>query len=214
MITVCTIVVIAAMNGFAAPINWDIVTGSDISTTANSITINADTDGNQSQGLHGGGFMADGPKINVSFDLWTMDSYSSWFHGGEGWYDVFVININQEGYIFDNQWYDPVTADDYLGGTLTGNTMLPGATFAWGGQSWMDNSVEVFTAENLSLSLDIYDSNDPFYVSVFWKTDFDNLYASGGEIMFDAVSTPEPATVILFGIGLIGLGVFVRSRKV
>lgn len=194
-------------------IDWDVISGSDVKQIDNGLEINSSWSRTQNQGFHGGGFKSNGPDISFSVDLWTRDSYSA-SRGYGGWYDAFFVNMNQDGFILDDKWLDPVTEPTYGGGTVTEKVNLVGSTFLWGGKDWgfcsLEKLVDNFT---LSLSRDYNPSKD-VYVSVGWKTNLDNLYSSGGSVEFanNVAPVPEPATLLLLGAGLTGL-VGMRKRK-
>lgn len=194
----------------ATTVDWDVVTG-DATVSGSILTINRDNSWHQAQGLHGAGFMASGPTIDLSVDLWTWDSYSA----NKGWYDVFVVNMNQTGYVLDDAWIDPITAADYEGGDVTDILNLAGTSLAWGGTSWTDRQKESLFGD-MTLSLSDYDASKEIYISIFWKTDKDSLFGSGGTITVsnnDVAPVPEPATMLLFGIGLAGLAGVSRRKK-
>jgi hypothetical protein len=181
--------------------------------------INDPEGGTQTQAIYGAGFTTNSSTVNFDADLYTWDSYSASY----GWWDAFVVNINQTGFYWDlvaggtGAITDPLVNAGYAGGSPTfDNSVLPGSTWVFGGTDWGTGSLESVLPLNVySLSMAGGDPNKPYYVSVVLDTKtpptMDTNYPSWGS--FHIVSVPEPSMFILFGSGLASLAFFARRRK-
>ncbi len=132
-------------------------------------------------------------------------------------------------------------AGDYSGGAWTGPTAIPAAwtvndetaivyNFVLGGTSnvhidlgvdngilvWL-NGTYIFGAQNSGgSSLNEYDIDLPGLAAGSYALQIlreDHGGATGYDILGDAVRVPEPATLSLFGMGLLSLGLIRRRRK-
>lgn len=186
--------------------------------------------GAQVSGIYGAGFMSASDSLLFDVDLYTWDAYSatgdaSQDGGGKGWYDAFVVNINQQGFYWDlvsggsGAISDPIVSASYGGGYGTfDDSVLPGKTFVFGGEDYGNGTLEELNnapANAYTLSLGgLGDPNLPYYISVVLDTkttpNADGSYPSWGSFHVNPV--PEPATMFLFGTGLAGLAAM-RRRK-
>jgi hypothetical protein len=186
----------------------------DISGTADPLSGDS-----QTQGMWGAGFTMMGTNtIEFNADLYTWDSYSDPSQGGStGWWDAFVVNLNQTDYYWNLNPTDPL-APGYTGGGSGVYTTNPlGQSWVWGGQTYGD-SLETFDADIttwLSLTLAGFDPTKKVYVSVVLDTqslaNSDTSYPSWGN--FDVKVVPEPGTMLLFGAGLAGIAGVTRRKK-
>lgn len=194
-------------------INWDGTYGG------------VDLSAQQAQGIYGAGFIMSGSAITFDADLGTYDSYSdpTGAAGNDGWWDAFVVNINQVGYYWElveggsGAITDPIVDSSYAGGTPTfDNSVLPGVTWVWGGVDWGVNSLETFqtSSNDIYLGLSSYDPTKPVYVSLVLDTATqptqDTNYLSGGK--FQVYPVPEPAYMLLLGTCLVGLAGLGRKK--
>lgn len=187
-----------------------------------------DANAQQTSGIYGAGFEMSSSGIYFDADLWTWDSYSDPnIPDTTGWWDAFVVNINQVGYYWDlveggtgdiSEINDPLVSSSYAGGTPTyDNSVLPGNTWVFGGSDYGTGSKEIYQTGVFGydlLMLTSYDPTKPVYVSMVLDTktipNADELWPSGGK--FEVEPVPEPATMLLLGSGLIGLGILGRKK--
>ena len=186
----------------------------------------------QAPGIYGAGVVlsaAIGYRIDFTAQLYTWDSYTDWQRGSLSWgyWDVFAVNMNQEGYYWDVVRADPIVAPDPAGNVVVDGSVLPGITWAWGGFEHEANVYEQFIG-NGTITLR-GNPNVAYYLSFTLDTltelDSDNNHPSYGAFNPRSPVPPplggdpepprpvsEPSTALFLGVGLVGLYLIRRNH--
>ena len=144
--------------------------------------------------------------VSLSAKLRSWDSYNeAW-----GYNDVFLIALTEDDYYWNLPVTHPVKVDPQLIWPLTASS--------WGGTAWGDGiRNDIFGTNSWIFNVD---SSKDYYLNLILDTSSgDNMYPSWGymgnlSIQSTAVeppSVPEPATLLLIGSGLAGIGIW-RKR--
>ncbi len=139
--------------------------------------------------------------VSFAAGLYSWDSYNEDF----GYGDVFLIALTEGAPYWDLPITHPVEDDPQLIGLLW-----------WGGYEWGDGLLEVVDIFN-GVGVFNVDSSKGYYLNLILDTSNGGEYFPSSVGMSDfqiqSTSVPEPATLILIGSGLAGIGLWGRRRR-
>ncbi|MEK6528191.1 MAG: PEP-CTERM sorting domain-containing protein [Nitrospirota bacterium] len=147
--------------------------------------------------------------VSLSAKLRSWDSYNAL----NGYDDVFLMALTEGDYYWNLPITHPVDLDSQLIWPLTASS--------WGGTAWGDGIRDDILGTN-SWIFNV-DSSKDYYLNLILDTsNSDNMYPSWGYMgnlsiqstPFEQPSVPEPATLLLIGSGLAGIGIWRRKAGV
>jgi hypothetical protein len=209
----CTVVVFVACSlvyvPFASAISWTLSPDANSLAFGHSVMvglnqINFLQGQSQPQGIFGAGFTMHGKVGGAVFDadLYSWDSYNAGTGTGTGYYDAFIVMVSTAGYYWNLGLTDPIAPN--------------ASTFVWGGKKWGDGILDSYITAPAHTDLVKLTSlsDTTFYVSLVLDTKTnpysDTNYPSWGSFHVNPV--PEPGTIVLFGIGMLGMAIFGKRR--
>ena len=140
--------------------------------------------------------------VTTATALYSWDSYNEDF----GYGDVFLMALTEGDYYWNLPITHPVWDDPQL--------LWPGTLTAWGGDEWDDGILDSAVGSGLE-TFTVNPSKDYYLNFILDTSNGEDLFPSWGYISdFQIQSTfvPEPATLILIGSGLAGIGLWGRRK--
>ncbi len=152
-------------------------------------------------GAHlGSGFTSH--TVTTATALYSWDSYNEDF----GYGDVFLMALTEGDYYWNLPITHPVWDDPQL--------LWPGSLTAWGGDEWGDGILESAVGSGSEI-FTVNPSKDYYLNFILDTSNGEEFFPSWGYVSdFQIQSTfvPEPATLILIGSGLAGIGLWGRRK--
>lgn len=149
-----------------------------------------------------------GGALNFTTGSLTGSDANTWYFGGGGSITVTGgIDLNP------NPGLEIPLGSTLLTGTFTSAsvTNLGGGSFSITGSSFTDSKDQQLT-DFYGLPNFLYYGNFNISFFVIPPVGPPNSFTSSSVLSGDIVNTPEPATMLLFGGGLVGIGIFARRK--